>query len=59
MYNVYEVSGRSVSVYTDTSASHEYLCTLIQNGHSFCKLLIKRSQSVMFSNYILKINLKT
>ena len=27
------MSGRSVSVYTDTSASHEYPCTLIQNGH--------------------------
>ena len=34
------MSGRSVSVYTDTSASHEYLCTLIQNGHEFCKLII-------------------
>ena len=42
--NVYKTSGRSVSVYTDTSASHEYLCTLIQNGHKFCKLLIKRPQ---------------
>ena len=50
--NVYKMSGRSVSVYTDTSASHEYLCTLIQNGHEFCKLLIKRPQTVMFSNYI-------
>ena len=52
--NVYKMSGRSVSVYTDTSASHEYLCTLIQiNGHKFCKLLIKRPQTViMFSNYI-------
>ena len=39
--NVYKMSGRSVRVYTDTSASHEYLCTLIQNGHEFCKLLIK------------------
>ena len=48
--NVYKMSGRSVSVYTDTSASHEYLCTLIQNGHSFSKLLIKRPQTVMFSN---------
>ena len=25
------LGGRSASVYTDTSASHEYLCTLIQN----------------------------
>ena len=46
------MSGRSVSVYTDTSASHEYLCKLIQNGHEFCELLIKRPQTVMFSNYI-------
>ena len=52
------MSGCSVSVYTDTSASHEYLCTLIQNGHEFCKLLIKRPQKVMFSNYIKKINVK-
>ena len=36
------MSGRSVSVYTNTSAWHEYLCTLIQNGHEFRKLLIKR-----------------
>ena len=49
--NVYNMSGRSVSVYTDTSASHEYLCTLIQNGQEFCKLLIKRPQTVMFSNF--------
>ena len=52
------MSGRSVSVYTDTRASHEYLCTLIQNGHEFCKLLIKRPQTVMFSNYVKKINVK-
>ena len=51
------MSGRSV--YTDTSASHEYLCALIKNGHEFCKLLIKRPQTVMISNYILKINEKT
>ena len=31
------MSGRSVSMYSDTSASHEYLCTLIQNEHEFCK----------------------
>ena len=53
-----KMSGRSVSVYTDTSALHEYLCTLIQNGHEFCKVLIKRPQTVMFSNYIQKINIK-
>ena len=35
------MSGRSVSVYTDTSASHEYLYTLIQNDMNFVKLLIK------------------
>ena len=45
--NVYKLSGRSVTVYTDTSASHEYLCTLIQNGHEFCKLFIKGPQTVM------------
>ena len=50
--NVYKMSGRSVSVYTDTNASQEYLCTLIQNEHEFCKLLMKRPQTVMFSNYI-------
>ena len=35
--NVYKMSDRFVSVYTDTSASHE-----------FCELLIKRPQTVMF-----------
>ena len=40
------------ALYIDMSASHEYLCTLVQNGHEFCKLLIKRPQTVMFSNYI-------
>ena len=34
--NVYKMSGRSVSVHADTSASHEHLCTLIQNGQEFC-----------------------
>ena len=48
------MSGRSVSVYTDTSDLHEYLCTLIQNGHKSFKLLIKRPQTVMFSNYVNK-----
>ena len=52
------MTGLSVSVYTDTSALHEYLRTVIQNGHEFCKLLIKRPQTVMFSTYILKINVK-
>ena len=35
--NVYKMSGRSASVYADTSALHEYLRTLIRNGHEFCK----------------------
>ena len=41
---IYKMSGRSLSVYKDTSASCEYLCTLIKNGHEFCKLLTKRTQ---------------
>ena len=45
------MSGRSVSVYTDTSALPEYLCKLVQNGHKYCKLLIKRPETVLFSNY--------
>ena len=44
---VYKMSGRSLSVYKDTGASHEYLCTLIKNGHEFCKLLLKRTQIVV------------
>ena len=43
----YKMSGRSLSVYKDTSASHEYLCTLIKNGHEFCKLRLKRTQIVV------------
>ena len=43
IYTIYKMSGRSLSVYKDTSASHEYLCTLIKNGHEFCKLLLKRT----------------
>ena len=35
---VYKMCSRSVSVYPDMSASHEYLRTLIQNGYEFCKL---------------------
>ena len=34
--NVYRMNGRSVSVYTDASASLEYLCTMIQNEYEFC-----------------------
>ena len=44
---IYKMSGRSLSVYKDTSASHEYLLTLIKNGHEFCKLLLKRTQIVV------------
>ena len=44
---IYKMSGRSLSVYIDTSASHEYLCTMIKNGHEFCKLLLKRTQIVV------------
>ena len=43
-----EDSGRFVSVYTDTSALHEDLCTLIQNRHKYCKL----PQIDVFSNYV-------
>ena len=46
------MSGRSLSVHTDTTASHEYLWILIQSGHEFGKLLVKRPQTVMFSNNI-------
>ena len=35
---------------TDTSALHQYLCTLMQNGHKYCELLTKRPLRVMFSN---------
>ena len=44
---IYKMSGRSLSVYKDTSASYEYLRTLIKNGHEFCKLLTKRTQIVV------------
>ena len=44
---IYKMSGHSLSVYKDTSASHEYLCTLIKNGHEFFKLLLKRTQIVV------------
>ena len=44
---IYKMSGRSLSVYKDTSASHEYLCALIKNGHEFCKLLLKRTQIIV------------
>ena len=39
--------GRFVSVYADTSGSHEYLWTLMKNGQEFCKLLFKRPQTAM------------
>ena len=35
----------------DMSAAHEYV-TPVQNGHKFCKLPIKRLQTVMLSNYV-------
>ena len=44
--NVYKMSGRSVSVYTNTSASHEYLCTLVQNGHDFLNYLLNEKMNV-------------
>ena len=52
--NIYNMSGRSVSVYTDTRALHEHLCTLIQNGHKYCRLLINCDlpHTVMFSSYV-------
>ena len=37
------MSGRSLPVYKEMSASHEYLFTRIKNGHKFCKLLPKRT----------------
>ena len=49
---IYKISGRFLSVYKHTSALHEYLCTLIKNGHEFCKLLLKRTQIVVQLNYI-------
>ena len=53
--NCNKISGRSVSVYTDTSASHEYWCTLIQNGHEFCKLNDFKQQCFQIA---FKINVK-
>ena len=47
--NIYNMCGRSVSVYTDTSALHEYLCADTERTQ---KLLCKRPQTVMFSNYV-------
>ena len=44
---IYKMSSRSLLVYKDTSASHEYVCTLIKNGHEFCKLLLKRTEIVV------------
>ena len=46
------MSGCSISVHTETIALHEYLCTLIQNRHEYCKMIITRPQKVMFSNYV-------
>ena len=44
---IYKMSGCSLSVYKDTNASHDYLCTQIKNEHKFCKLLLKRTQIVV------------
>ena len=32
---IYKMSGRSLSVYKNTRASHEYLCTLIKTDTNF------------------------
>ena len=38
------MSNHSVSVYnTETSAKHDCLCTLTQNGHEFCKYELEES----------------
>ena len=44
---IYKMSGRSLSVYKDTSASHKYPRTLIKNEHEFCKLRLKCTQIVV------------
>ena len=36
--NFHKMSVRSLSAYKDTSAPREYPCTVITNGHKFCKL---------------------
>ena len=48
------MSGRSVSVYTDTCGLHEYLCMYTDTERKFSKSLIKRPQTAMFSNYVQK-----
>ena len=53
------MSGRSLSVYKDTSASHEYLCALIKNGHEFIKCLQKHTQVVVQQNDISKLNVRS
>ena len=50
--NIDNNSNRSVSVCIDTSALHEYPCTKTHNAHKCSKLLIKRPQTIMFSNYV-------
>ena len=55
------MNDRSVSLCTDTSALHEYLCTHYtdtERKKKFCKLLNKRPQTVVFSNYVGKVNVK-
>ena len=51
---IYKMSG-SLSVYKDTSASHEYLCTLIKSGHEFCKLITSKTHS---NSRSMKLHLK-
>ena len=57
--NICNISGRSVSVYTDTSAFHEYLCTLIQNGHEYCIYLSNDLKQSCFQSMPRKINVKS
>ena len=49
--NIHNISGLCISA-TDKSAQHKHQCTLIQNGPEYCKLHIKRPQTVMFSNCV-------
>ena len=48
------MSDHSVLVYTDANALHEYLCTDMYRTDTniVIKLLIKRPQTALFSNYV-------
>ena len=48
------MSGRSLSVHTDTSALHKYLCTLIQNGHKYLNDLKQSCFPIMFKKNSVK-----